>query len=243
MQRRAIFRSCALACALSVLPVVSSVSWAETRLWKSKSGARTVEGEFVELKDGRLTLRKSDGTTFGLPLAALIADDQVVASEAQARIDAENAVDVLGVLKGNLLRMVEGKPQPYAGAANPAPTHVLFYVVSSLCESCQKHAPQLKAYYQETLAAAPEIELVVISLDAEREQQIEYLAGQQFAFPAVSLDAMPAFEKAIPSRIFDRAVDGCQTFILATADGRVLEKSPLVPKRAVARILGQSGAR
>ncbi|MGK0189669.1 MAG: hypothetical protein ACI9R3_005486, partial [Verrucomicrobiales bacterium] len=85
-----------------------------------------------------------------------------------------------------------------------------------------------------------EIELVVISLDTDKEQQQDYLAAQRLPFPAVDFEAMDKFSTAITPRIFDKAVDGCQTFILTTADGKVLGKSALEPKQAIAKILQQA---
>ena len=216
------------------IPVDSS---AENRSWTSKFGSRVIKGEFVELRDGRLTLRKPDGSTIKLPISALITEDQEFAASEQAKTDLAKRVDVLTALKDRLIRMVDGESTPYKIPTEPAPTHVLFYVVSSLCDTCLEHSPRLKTYYEETLAPAPEVELVVVSLESDMEQQQEYLAGQRLPFPAVDVDAMAQFEAAITPRIFSKARDGCQTFILATADGKVLAKSALEPKREIARIL------
>lgn len=228
------FFASAAGCAIFVAAISAG---ADERSWTSKFGSRSVQGEFVELKDGRLTLRKLDGSTFALPVSALITEDQEFASNAQKTIDTDNQVDVLAAVEGKMIRMVEGKPMPFELQAQNRPSHILFYVVSSLCDTCLEHAPRLKGYYEKTLAPAPEIELIVISLDSDREQQQEYLAGQRLPFPAVNFEAMTPFSTAITPRIFSSQIDGCQTFILATADGKVLSKSALEPKQAIAEIL------
>jgi hypothetical protein len=239
MNKGIYWQVCAVAAASIFLATENDAS-AEARAWKSKFGSRTIEGEFVELKDGKLTLSKPDGGNFTLPISALTAEDQEFAAQAQSAIDTRNRVDVAAALKDRMIRMVDGKTEPYALAADEkAPTHFLFYVVSSLCDTCLEHAPRLKNYYEETLAPAPEIELIVISLDTDKEQQQEYLAGQKLPFPAVNFDSMADFSTAITPRIFSSAVDGCQTFILTTADGKVLSKSALEPKAAIASILKQ----
>ncbi|MCB1100672.1 MAG: hypothetical protein KDN22_34235 [Verrucomicrobiae bacterium] len=210
---------------------------ADSRAWKSKFGSRTVEGEFVELKDGKLSLRKPGGGNLTLPISALTAEDQEFATQAQNAIDAQNRVDVSAALKDKMFRMVNGKAEPFALPAKNQPAYFLFYVVSSLCDTCVSHAPRLKEYYEKTLAPASEIELIVISLDTDKEQQQEYLAGQKLPFPAVSFESMAEFTTAVTPGVFNPEVDGCQTFILTTADGKVLAKSALEPKSAIEGIL------
>lgn len=210
---------------------------ADTRDWTSKFGNRKVAGEFVELKDERLKLKKADGSTFSLPISALITEDQEIASKLQDGIDEENAVDIGAALKDRMIHMVDGKAVPFVISPESPPSHYLFYVVSSLCDTCLDHAPRLKEYYEETLEKSPEIELVVISLDTDKEQQQDYLSAQRLPFPAVDFEAMDDFSKAITPRIFSKKVDGCQTFILTTADGKVLKKSALEPKLEIEEIL------
>ena len=224
---------------MATLFLVVSVSGTFGKEWKSRFGGRTIEGEFVGLKSGRLTLKKPDGTELTLPLTAMSAEDQKFAQEAQAKLDAANQVDLVGTLNERMIAIVDGKPVAFQFPKSK-PSHVLFYVVSSLCDTCQDHAPKLKEYYNESLASAPEMELVVISLDDDKEEQEQFLAGHKLPFPAVAFDQMEAFEKAMPARIFNRSSDGCSTFILVTAEGKLVTKSSVTPKRAIAAILGKN---
>ena len=62
---------------LSIVSIVNIVRChAEDRTWKDASGSYQVEAEFVEVQDGAVKLRKSDGTTVLVPLALLSASDQ-----------------------------------------------------------------------------------------------------------------------------------------------------------------------
>ena len=59
---------------------------AQTRTWTSVDGKRTLEAEFVEFKDQKLRLRKSDGKEVSLSLSALSPDDrEFVREEIQRR--------------------------------------------------------------------------------------------------------------------------------------------------------------
>ncbi|MEQ8835560.1 MAG: SHD1 domain-containing protein, partial [Lacipirellulaceae bacterium] len=48
----------------------------QARTWSDKSGKQKVEAEFLEYANGKVELRKSDGTTVKVPLSKLSKDDQ-----------------------------------------------------------------------------------------------------------------------------------------------------------------------
>ncbi len=64
---------------LGLLVVTSSVAWA--RKWTAAKGGYSVEAELVEVKDGKLLLKRTDGNVITVPLEILSeADRQYVAS-------------------------------------------------------------------------------------------------------------------------------------------------------------------
>ncbi|MEK6238929.1 MAG: SHD1 domain-containing protein, partial [Planctomycetales bacterium] len=87
----------------------SVVVWART--WTDKSGKFSLEAEFIELKDGKVRLKKPDGKTFSIPLDKLSDADQ-----AYARAQAEPAGDnPFQETKGTQTVLAEG-----VGTANDA---------------------------------------------------------------------------------------------------------------------------
>jgi thiol-disulfide isomerase/thioredoxin len=212
---------------------------AEARAWKSKFGSREIKGEFAGLRNGKVTLKKADGGSLSIPLSALSPDDQDFAKAAQQKIDTDTRVDVLAALQGKMMRLEDGKSVPYAFARVQQPHHVLFYVISTSCPSCNDHAPVLKEFAKKSLNGTG-IEIVIISIDEEKEDLEEFLAGQKIPFSAVAHESKPAFKKAITPRIFRDGVDGCQTYILTSAEGKVIVKSALIPKREIAEILAKA---
>ncbi|MEI6781379.1 MAG: SHD1 domain-containing protein, partial [Verrucomicrobiota bacterium] len=56
-----------------------------TRTWTSVDGKRTLEAEFVEFKDQKLRLRRSDGKEVSLSLSALSPEDREFVREEMQR--------------------------------------------------------------------------------------------------------------------------------------------------------------
>lgn len=65
-----------LALAFSLVAVVACVLSAEPRQWKDRSGKFTVEAEYAGYADGKVTLKKTDGTNMTLELSQLSPKDQ-----------------------------------------------------------------------------------------------------------------------------------------------------------------------
>lgn len=81
--------------ALPVLPLVAvttlflvAASPAFARTWKSSDGAYSVDAEFVDFKDGTVSLRKADGAVIRVPVSRLSAEDQAYVAEQAAAVDA-----------------------------------------------------------------------------------------------------------------------------------------------------------
>src|SRR5688500_10677205 len=74
---------------LSLLVLLwASVSTAESRKWKDATGKFETEAEFVDFADGKVTLKKPDGSDVSVPMTRLSAADQAfVRAELKARRD------------------------------------------------------------------------------------------------------------------------------------------------------------
>ncbi len=62
--------------------VTVSVTFA--RIWKSSNGAYSIDAEFVESKDGTVSLRKSNGDTITVSVSRLSVEDQAYVTEQAA---------------------------------------------------------------------------------------------------------------------------------------------------------------
>src|SRR5688500_899300 len=66
----------------------ASVSTAETRKWKDTTGKYEIEAEFVDFSDGKVTLKRTDGSDVSVPMTRLSGADQAfVRAELKARRD------------------------------------------------------------------------------------------------------------------------------------------------------------
>ena len=76
---------------LPLLPVVTlflvAAMPAFARTWKSSDGAYSVDAEFVDFKDGTVSLRKPNGAVIRVPVSRLSAEDQAYVAEQAAADD------------------------------------------------------------------------------------------------------------------------------------------------------------
>ena len=82
------FRQVANVVLVVILPVVivmalsvGAASAMVVRTWKSHDGVHSIDAEFVECKDGRVSLRKGDGDVISVPVSRLSAEDQAYVIE------------------------------------------------------------------------------------------------------------------------------------------------------------------
>ena len=57
---------------------VPAIARAATRTWTDASGSFKVEATLVGVEDGKVQLRKTDGTTIAVPIDKLSAADQAI---------------------------------------------------------------------------------------------------------------------------------------------------------------------
>ena len=102
-----------LIAAVLVLAVCTSV--ASARTWTDSTGKHTVEAEFVDLKDGKVRLKKEDGRTITIPIERLSEADRAYVKSQIKQVsgkptgDTASELDVLALRK---LRPRRGIPRP-----------------------------------------------------------------------------------------------------------------------------------
>ena len=57
-----------------------TLSVGETRTWSDKTGKFKIEADFIELKDGKVALKKADGKRVEIPVDKLSEEDKKVAA-------------------------------------------------------------------------------------------------------------------------------------------------------------------
>ena len=63
---------------LLALLAASGIARAELRTWKDASGAHEIKAELVGVQNGKVTLKRENGTTISLPVASLSKEDQAL---------------------------------------------------------------------------------------------------------------------------------------------------------------------
>ena len=79
-----------------------------TRTWKSSDGAYSIDAEYVGAKDGKVSLRKPNGTVVEVPLALLSAEDKAHVAEQSASPDG-SVIKRGGDDGGNFLELFKRK--------------------------------------------------------------------------------------------------------------------------------------
>lgn len=107
---------------------------AGVRTWTDSTGKQKIEAEFIEFKDGNVSLKNTQGRTITLPLEKFSADDQklIRATQPSAGADGQSAPNVSGnraiALKAPLKWSLEAEKLPVAAkplaAAVPLSTRI-----------------------------------------------------------------------------------------------------------------------
>ncbi len=95
--------------------------------------------------------------------------------------------------------------------------YVLVYFSAHLCQPCRKFTPVLVDFYKEQIEQP--IEVVFVSRDESRSQQLEYMKEAHMAWPAVAFDRISSCE------LNPLAGEGIPCLVLLDAEGRVLSDS------------------
>ena len=63
---------------LILLLAACGTARAEFRTWKDASGAHEIKAELIGVQNGKVTLKRENGTTLSLPVASLSKEDQAL---------------------------------------------------------------------------------------------------------------------------------------------------------------------
>ncbi len=112
-------------------------------MWTDSTGQHNVEAEFVEVADGKVTLRKQDGSLAVLPLERLCETDQsLIATLADNGVDASPE----DVLRQFLVALAGGKRKQTAALMLPHPNSAVLFQAKAA-------PPQVVAQIEKQLAS------------------------------------------------------------------------------------------
>ncbi len=112
---------------------------ADARTWKSADGSKSFEGEFVEFKDGQVTVKRANGRRMTFPEAVLSEGDREwvkaelvrIEKEAERKAEAEKlaGAEIPSALEGKLVKL-SGKSFKKYEPATPAKYYLLYFSAS-----------------------------------------------------------------------------------------------------------------
>jgi hypothetical protein len=111
------------------LIIIVTAPFVQARTWTSAAdSSKRFEAEYVGFKANVVTVRMRSGTPAAFPLNALSqADRDFVLSQA-GDTSGKPTVDVLGVLKDQLITAADGTAKPFSFKKGKEPSHFLLYV-------------------------------------------------------------------------------------------------------------------
>lgn len=95
-----------------------------------------------------------------------------------------------GELQGRLIKLdpATGEPAAYELPAAAPPEYFLIYFSAHWCAPCRKMTPALVKFYREMKVDHPEVELIFVSADRDREAMLRYLRWAEMPWPALAWD-------------------------------------------------------
>ena len=93
-------------------------------------------------------------------------------------------------LQGKLVRLdpATGEAAGYELPGAAPPEYYLIYFSAHWCAPCRKTTPALVGFYRELKASHPEVELIFVSADRDREAMLRYLRWAEMPWPALAWD-------------------------------------------------------
>jgi nucleoredoxin len=220
---------------------------AEVSTWTNLDG-QAMQAEFLSRKGDYVSFRKDDGSRYLYPYAKLSEADRIrvdalaapakepaaieeaagSASPAPQTTSAETAAsDKLAAALGGKLVMLKG------GSLVPAPRDrldgarfVAVYYSAHWCPPCRAFTPELVEFYNNAKSRRPELEVIFVSSDRDRDAMKGYMKEYKMPWPALDFDKKdstpalrrPDHERGIPNLVFMNA-DGKELSVSYTPDG------------------------
>jgi thiol-disulfide isomerase/thioredoxin len=212
----------------SIIPMLMMVLTAafahgEFRTW-TRSDGKTAQLELFSVSDkdgekaGEFKTRKGDKAV--IKSSALSAADAKLMAEWKPT---EGSVFDQS-LNGNLLKLKDGRLQPFLGLKRPT-TYYVFYYTASWCGPCQAYTPFLVSFYNQYKNDS--FEIVLITSDDSTRDMEAYAKAKQMPWPILKLQSAKAFKKT-----FAHGVAGIPSLITCGLDGEIVSREVSFPELA-----------
>lgn len=145
---------------------------------------------------------------------------QARAKATAAAPDVANPGSIAAAVKGALVTSRNGALSPLPDAEFEKKKLVGLYFSAGWCGPCRKFTPSLVEYYNKTVAAHPEFEIVFVSKDKTPADMEKYMRDMHMPWPALTFDKVAAS----PS-LTKYAGDGIPCLVVVDENGKVLSDS------------------
>jgi nucleoredoxin len=191
-----------------------------------ESGAWVVsnsEADHARARDAEVAARRQMQIEQDRQLSTLYQARQTAARAQAMRAPSAGETHTLDALKSKLVRCHDGIISGVDGAELETKKFVALYYSAHWCGPCRKFTPQLVEYYNRTIEAHPDFELIFVSADRSRFGWETYIRETKMPWLAVDYDQlaeMPEVKKlggdSIPSLL---VLDSGSRVIASTYDG------------------------
>lgn len=127
---------------------------------------------------------------------------------------------IASMVKGDLVTSRNGVLRPYLDAEFEKKKLIGLYFSAHWCGPCRKFTPNLVAYYNKTVAAHPEFEIVFVSHDKSASAMENYMRDDQMPWPALSFDKV-----ATNTALAKYAGSGIPCLVIVDENGKVISDS------------------
>jgi nucleoredoxin len=147
--------------------------------------------------------------------------DQLAREKAFAAAKAPLVASAIApMVKGDLVSSRNGTLTPYLDQEFEKKQIIGLYFSAQWCGPCRKFTPELVAFYNRTVAAHPEFEILFVSFDRSGPGMEKYMRDMQMPWPAVSFDKLPGKET-----LKKYAGESIPCLVIVDANGKVISDS------------------
>ena len=207
----------------------------EVRKWTSSDGSRTFEGKVVKYTGKKVTIARPGETPKTFLVELFSEEDKKWMEENKDELK-KAAPETKGNTSGNLVSKQFGDMtyamNPKAGLTgatklswgkkpvkNTAKYYILLYT-ASWCPFCVEEMPKNVKLYNESIAADPDIDLILCSSDHNAKGMKKWADDEKISFPILPKDKLK--KVALAQELSPRGIPSA--FLVEAATGKVVHK-------------------